>query len=393
MHRIGDPERRRRLSARHRLTPVARAGATEEVARSLVGLHSSDPATVFLAARARLVDASPADIERDLYDGTSLLRMHGMRGTLFVLPLDLAVLVQAAATRSMAGAQRRRVEEMVAGAGIAADARRWLAEVEASTLRALRHRGEATSAQLGHDEPRLRIQIPIAVGKSYEATVGVSTRLLFALAMEGRIVRGRPVGTWISSQYRWRPIQAVLPDGFPDLSTDVARTELVRRWLASFGPGTLRDLRWWTGFTASDVKRALAGAGAVEVALDGGTGWVLPDDPGTDPSSADGAGAAFLPGLDPTVMGWADRAFYLGEHAASLFDSNGNAGPTVWWHDRVVGGWAQRRDGEIAWRLLEDVGGDAEAAVAAEAERLARWLGDVRVTPRFRTPLERALSR
>lgn len=30
--------------------------------------------------------------------------------------------------------------------------------------------------------------------------------------------------------------------------------------------------------------------------------------------------------------------------------------------------------------------------MTAEAARLAAWLGDVRVTPRFRTPLERELS-
>ena len=59
---------------------------------------------------------------------------------------------------------------------------------------------------------------------------------------------------------------------------------------------------------------------------------------------------------------------------------------------RVVGGWSQRQDGEIAYRLLEDVGTDAEAAVAFEAESLADWLGDVRITPRFRTPLERELA-
>jgi hypothetical protein len=59
---------------------------------------------------------------------------------------------------------------------------------------------------------------------------------------------------------------------------------------------------------------------------------------------------------------------------------------------RIVGGWAQRKDGEVAFRLLEDVGVDAVAAVEAEAERLRAWLGEVRVTPRFRTPLERELT-
>ena len=91
-------------------------------------------------------------------------------------------------------------------------------------------------------------------------------------------------------------------------------------------------------------------------------------------------------------MGWPERGWFLGEHAPALFDRSGNIGPTVWWDGRIVGGWAQRRDGEVAVRLLEDVGRDAAAAAATAAERLRAWLGDVRFVPRFRTPLERELS-
>ena len=75
-----------------------------------------------------------------------------------------------------------------------------------------------------------------------------------------------------------------------------------------------------------------------------------------------------------------------------LFDSNGNAGPTVWWDGRVVGGWSQRRDGEIVHRLLEDVGADAVRAVESEAERIERWLGDVRFSPGFLPPFQRELA-
>jgi hypothetical protein len=64
----------------------------------------------------------------------------------------------------------------------------------------------------------------------------------------------------------------------------------------------------------------------------------------------------------------------------------------VWWNGHIVGGWTQRRDGEIAFRLLEDVGAEALTAVEAEAERLGRWIGPIRVTPRFRTPVERELG-
>ncbi len=94
-------------------------------------------------------------------------------------------------------------------------------------------------------------------------------------------------------------------------------------------------------------------------------------------------------------MGWQQRDWYLApELRAALFDYSGNVGPTVWWNGRVVGGWAQRPDGDIAWRLLDTTGidGEAERAITAEAERLRGWLGATRVTPRFRTPLERELG-
>jgi uncharacterized membrane protein YeaQ/YmgE (transglycosylase-associated protein family) len=91
-------------------------------------------------------------------------------------------------------------------------------------------------------------------------------------------------------------------------------------------------------------------------------------------------------------MGWRDRAWYVGGHAQALFDRSGNIGPTAWWDGRIVGGWAQRKDGEIVVRLLEDTGAEAAAAIAAEAQRLRAWIGSGRVTPRFRTPLERELA-
>ena len=97
---------------------------------------------------------------------------------------------------------------------------------------------------------------------------------------------------------------------------------------------------------------------AVEVALDGGqVGWVLPDD--LDEAPAVEPWAALLPVLDPTVMGWKERDFYLGPHGPMLFDTNGNAGTTAWWDGRIVGCWVQDPDGVVLLNLLEDVGSEA----------------------------------
>ena len=75
-------------------------------------------------------------------------------------------------------------------------------------------------------------------------------------------------------------------------------------------------------------------------------------------------------------MGWQAREWFLGPHGPVLFDRTGNIGPTVWWEGRIVGGWAQRPSGEVVYRLLEDAGAEAAAAIAAEAARLETWLGD-----------------
>ena len=138
------------------------------------------------------------------------------------------------------------------------------------------------------------------------------------------------------------------------------------------------------------MRKALAAIEPVEVELDGGEiGLVLADD--VDRVRAPKPWVALLPSLDPTTMGWKDRDWYLGDHGPVLFDRMGNAGPTVWCDGRIVGGWAQRKTGEIVYRLLEDIVRDAIAAVDAAAEEVAKLVGDVRFTPRFPTPLAREL--
>jgi len=267
----------------------------------------------------------------------------------------------------------------------------FLAEVADATVDALRQRGEATGAELSTDEPRLRTAVAMAEGKSYGANQNITSWVLMLLSAQGRIVRGRPKGSWISSQWRWSPVETWLPGGLVEQAAPSARAELVRQWLRAFGPGTVADLRWWTGWTAALVKQALAVVAPVEVDLGGGeTGLVLADD--LEPAPTPDPWVALLPALDPTPMGWSQRSWFLGDHAAALFDRSGNVGPTVWSDGRIVGGWAQRADGPIVYRLLEDIGSEATAAVGKAAARLTDWIGPASVTPRFRTPLERELS-
>lgn len=391
--RIDDEQRRARLGVRHLLAREAKASSAEEVTEGLVALHATDPASVFISAAARLRAPAVAEVERALYEDRTLVRLLGMRRTVFVVPAEVAPVVQAACTDEIAARERRKLVQHLVELGHpepVPDPEAWLTEVADAAERALAARGSATTQQLGEDEPRLRQQLHLAPGKKYEAIVNVSSRVVGILAAEGRVVRGRPRGSWLSTQYLWSTMAQWLPDRVA-WSADTARAELARRWLRAFGPAPLSDLKWWTGWTAAQTKKALAEVGPVEVELaDGSAGLLLPGD--EEPVPRPEPWVALLPALDPTAMGWAARDFYLGEHKSALFDTNGNVGPTVWSDGRIVGGWAQRPSGEAVHRLLSDVGAQVAAAVEVEAARLTDWLGDMRVIPKFRTPLERELT-
>ncbi|UMG94653.1 winged helix DNA-binding domain-containing protein [Nocardioides sp. TF02-7] len=179
------------------------------------------------------------------------------------------------------------------------------------------------------------------------------------------------------------PVPLPEPEGY---------AELVRRWLATFGPGTEADIVWWLGATKGAVRRALADVGAVSVTLDGGgTGWVLADD--LDEEDPVEPWAALLPTLDPTVMGWKERGFYLDPaDVPYLFDTNGNAGNTAWWDGRVVGCWVQDDDAAVRVLLRHDLGEEARAALDAQAERLTAWLDGVRIVNVYASPQMKGLE-
>jgi hypothetical protein len=386
-------ERRRRLAVRHGLAgPIDARGDPAEAARRLVALHATDPATVFLSVRARAgTPIAPADIEDSLYERRDLVRMLAMRRTMFVVPAESVPVVQASTTDRVARDQRVLLLKRLRDFGGVADPDPWLADVEKAVLRQFAERREPMSAaELTAAEPRLKTTLRMAAGKAYEANPNITSRVLLLLAAQGHIVRGRPTGTWLSRQYRWSLLEDWLKRTVIPVDEPTAKTDLARQWLAAYGPAPLADFKWWSGWTMTQARQAFAAIKATEVDLGTATGYALPDD--LDQTNDPDPWVAFLPALDPTVMGWSDRSWFLGPHKDLLFDTNGNAGPTIWLNGQVVGGWAQRPVGEVATKLLEDIGQEATALVEAEADQVAKWLAGVRVIPRFRTPTERELS-
>jgi hypothetical protein len=382
MRQVSDPERRARIGRRHAVAPAHRLGDPVAATRAMTVLHATEAPSVYLSLFARVDGLTVADVDRALYEDRTLVKQLAMRRTLFVFPRDLLPAAWGSASARVAKAQRARLAKDVEKGGLTTDGAAWLDAACAAVLARLADGAELPAQQLREELPELAGRINPAPDRPWGGETPVAPRVLTQLGVEARIVRGRNGGHWRTARPQWTTMQAWLGDVPEPAPEREGYAELVGRWLRTFGPGTAADLQWWLGGTATAVRRALADVAAVEVGLEGGAeGWVLPDDPLLDgPEPAVEPWAALLPVLDPTVMGWKERGFYLGPHGPLLFDVNGNAGTTAWWDGRVVGCWVQDPDGVVVVHLLEEPGAQARAALDAEAERLTAWLAGHRVS-------------
>ena len=376
--RIDAEERRARLAERHRLLSRTRTDDLPQIADDLVALHSSDPVTVFLSAMARMAHPSIEAVEQALYADRSLIRHHGMRRTLWVATPPVARLIHAAATRDLVANERRRTSQLLAAADVE-NPEQWLAEAELQVLADLREHGPSTAREVGQRVEALRHRLQLAPGKAYAAAQSAHTRVLYILGFTGQMLRGRP-SSWINGAYAYADAESWLPGGLGELDSRQAAAELANRWLQRFGPGTTADLQWWMGWTVRRTKQALSDCGAVEAELEGEAGWLAAEDPPLGPVEP---WVAVLPGLDPTIMGWKQRGWYLPKTSLEVFDTVGNGGPSLWVDGRVVGAWAQSKDGSIHTHYFERVAASRRREIDQRIEQLKSWIGDTRFTVRF----------
>ena len=395
MRKISVQQRRRAIVRRHHLG--GDAGSPEAVAQAMIALHATDPASVYLSVLARSAGSTLADVSDAMYERRGLVRWMAMRRTLFLFPRADVPVVQAAVSTPLAAMLRRRLISQLERNGseppIDGDVGAWLADLEVRAEDALKARGTATGAQLSTDEPALRTAIPARAPS--DRPQNVTSALLTLMSAEGRIVRSTPTGSWTSRHHRWEPVGHWWPAGLPELGTEESQRALAQRWLARFGPATVDDLRWWTGWNKTTVRRALSSLPVGEVDLHGETGIALSTPEAPDDESGDHAlatpVATLLPSLDPTPMGWKHRDWFLGIDQHHVFDHNGNIGPTLWWDGEIIGSWGITPTGELRTKVLADRGAAADTAIQDAASRLHERLHGAVVTPAIRTPLERSL--
>ena len=362
------------------LAPGTAGSDVQCIVRDVVALHATSAVTPYLSLRARMTAFQPAQLDIELQLEHRLVKVLCMRQTVHVVEItDLHMIMAATGERLHANA-RRELRQLLrwSGARGPTEEQAALDRLQAAVVEVITTRGPSTAAELSEAIPELRRRFHYAPGKPYGGMATLGSVLLPRLTLLGLLVRGRPRGSWRSNQYEYALLRDWLPRGeLPSIPPDHAQAQLVKRYLAAFGPATLEDATWWAGWNKGEARRALLALDNAVIQLDiqglGAGFWLLasdmptllstrPQDPGT---------VQLLPSLDGYIMGYHDRRRFLDpDHYDQVFDPSGNAFASVWLNGRVAGIWHETDQG-LELLLWEDF---AAEEVAAEAARLGSFL-------------------
>jgi hypothetical protein len=196
-------------------------------------------------------------------------------------------------------------------------------------------------------------------------------------AWRGARVRAHVLHHHETALWRARPEGRFVAIDEPEVHDPTeARAEILRRYLAAFGPASRQDIRAWAMIKAPEINRALALLEPLRRFRDE-RGRELLDVPRAalpDPDTP--APVRFLPKWDNVLLAWADRTRILPEaYRKSVIAVNGDVAQTFLVDGFVAGTWRVEK-GRVVVEPFAPLSRSAQREVKDEAARLEAFLAD-----------------
>jgi hypothetical protein len=214
-------------------------------------------------------------------------------------------------------------------------------------------------------EPRTRTEVLDWLRDQHGVDSDNMTGAWYALRLRARIAHAPESSLWRSPIHNPRFVAI----DCEELDGEAARRELVRRYLAAFGPATRAEISGWSGMKVGDFAHLLDGF----VALRDDRGRQLLDLPRAPrPTGEAPAPVRFLPKFDNVLL---DRARVLPEEYRRLIvRKNADVQPTFTVDGFVAGIWRVER-GRVVTEAFAPLPRAAQRELADEATRFQAWLG------------------
>ncbi len=355
-----DEVRVRRLD-RSRLSMPAPRTRLVEVVREVGGIHAQVASAAELALSARVRGLTQGHVTAALWEERSLVKTWTLRGTLHLHPADELGL-WLAARRAVVGDWYVHHELTPQEAGV----------ILAAIADALDGRCLTREELVEAVSPHVGTWAREHIGSGWGTVLGPA-------ALNGVLVHGPPRGTRVTFV---RPDQWLGPQ--PEHDPPAALAEVLRRYLAAYGPATPREFAQWFGATRFMPKgrKALLDAVSdelVEVEVEGRTAAMLAR---KDRAPAAPASVRLIPEYDAFVMGFRERDRLFSPDAAARTQAHGKGrlegpGAVAWLlvEGAVAGTWSRKRAGrriELRVEPFRPLTRAQRDGLAAEAERIGR---------------------
>lgn len=339
----------------------------------LSGLPShSERLNLRLAAEQRLTTFQPSEIDIALYDERTALRVAAMRNVDYIINTADFVSYQAATARQRKQAFNAEFRLW----GVTNEEVERLSQQISEMVTAATTLGDIKT-QLPPDTERMLTQT------SRGGRVSQTTNL--QLVIRWLIAQGILYSDYLPTSFTANTIISPLQQIYPDLDLShppdeaQAQTALVRRYLAAFGPVTEADISFWTGFGKSETARAVGNltTETTMTMVEGIPGMLLLLKSQAEALKAMEPPAQpivhLLPANDPFVTAHrASRSRYFDNQKLQrkLFDSSGQAKPTILVNGKIVGSWQMSTEAALSWKLLETVDSTILPLIEAEVARI-----------------------
>ena len=196
----------------------------------IAGLNSITATTPYFSLFNRIKDFKKSMLDEEMYEKKRLYRLRLMRGTLFIVTRNFLPIAYSATID--------RTQKRLAG----------FRKRYKSSEREFEELKEKVITTLGKGE-----KTAIEIRKELGTNMNIS--LMLRLLMEDvPLLRGRPLGTWKGEQFRY----SLLPKNIKlRMDKEKAKILLVEKFLEAFGPATLKDIAWWSGFSKNESEEIL----------------------------------------------------------------------------------------------------------------------------------------
>jgi hypothetical protein len=325
-----------------------------EVIRWLVALQGQVSNAPYVGLWTRIHTFQRADLT-GLLENKRVLRASSLRGTLHIIATDdyllFHPLLKPALTRNL-HLFAQRTEDF--------DLDHFIAEMRAYV----------------REQPRTAVELRAKMEELYPG-MG-KQQIADSVRMHMALIQILPAGTW---GFTGKPVhmEASMWLGHPFPDADSALSQLVRRYLAAFGPASVKDIQQWSGIAG--IRPTIEALRPELLTFRDELGrelFDLPDAP--RPSEDTPVPVRFLPEFENMLFSYEERGRIVNRaYFPAIFTQNGQNCATFLVDGFVAGSWKIERgptSATLAIYPFNPLTSDVQAELQEEGERLMRWVLD-----------------